>query len=202
MNEQDLANAFGRMGVGTVQIGSTTLWAVQPGEIEEVVGAGDTFRKGDVVLKEGDSYPQRVLAIFPPRAPGLGPGIWLRMIDEGAWACRSRSPINCTIWNDNQGWRNIYRKLDQSDLDAWFKKAKKLMADGWHSIPVTARFRIEAGVPVEIERRLDLSHKKEYLAEEVGRRTGYDLTLSPRYSDRMKRRWAVTQAVRRLPPLI
>jgi hypothetical protein len=197
-----IARTFGRMGLASVQVGSTTIETLSPDEIEEVVGAGDPFKKGDVILKEGETYPHRVLAIQAPEGPGYGPGLLLRIVDEGFWAEQHRSPMSCLAWNDNLGWRNTYKKLSQEDLDAWFEQAKKPFTDGWHKLPATARFRVEAGIPVEIERRIDLNYSMRYLAEEVGRLTGYNLTMLNRYSDRMKRVMRVTQAVRRRPPRV
>lgn len=201
-------DALGRLGVSEVQIGSTVLPVIAPNELDKLEGFGDTLRKGDFFTRTDDftpindergAYPLVVEAILAPGPGEESPSMLARRIDEGPLQKYGWGPTSFNVFG--AGWKRTFVRLDQEAVDRWFEVSKGPKPDGWHRHPDMhgVAFHTLAGVPVEV--KCGTSTFK-YVAEEVGRITGYDLKLSGRFTNKETRTMPITKVARREPPKV
>jgi hypothetical protein len=173
-------------------------------ELTEITGHGDTLRVGDVFTETDwpDKYPLRLVGICMFDEDTY-PSVQARKIDDGP--LMEQATGSTCMGVQGPGWKSSFKKLTQTDVDAWFKETKHIK-DGWHNLPYGAQVYTESGVPLRVKRRHRTTSSWrsniKLVTELAGQFTGYDIVLIHRYSDRIKLVREVRSTTRREPPQV
>jgi hypothetical protein len=194
--KQEVQRAFGKLGIGAIQIGSTVLEAEMPeGQVDVLEGFGDTIHVGDVIWTKNSKFrgiPERVHAILR-NDEDQNFILWTRRVFEGpleAWTCGVTSfCTNGPPWV-TPPWREEFTKLTQHDLDDWFK-SRPVPPDGWQPVgDVWCQYGeclVKDGKPIQVRRkskdRMSNYADIKLIAELAGKLTGWVPVISPKYSD-------------------
>lgn len=196
--KREVQRAFGKLGIGAIQIGSTVIEAEMPeGHVDVLIGFGDTIQPGDVVWTDNCKFrnmPERVHAIIRDEESFI---LWTRPVFEGPLEALTRGVTSfCTNsppWVQ-PAWRNEFKKLTQEDLDAWFK-ARPVPPDGWQPVgdigwqPV-GDCLVKDGKPIQVRRRskdrMSNYANIKLIAELAGKLTGWVPVISAKYADSEK----------------
>lgn len=179
-----IGQSFGRMGVGTIKMGSTLIECPEPESLPMIEGFGDTIRLGDVFVYENNPEPHRLLAVYPEDGAF---GILSRELFEGPCLEKTQGPTSSVT--NGTTWRARYKKLTAKDVSDWFWSRPKLR-DGWHSLPHWyGEVEIKNGKPIRIKRHPQKginANNIKLVAELAGRVTGTVVKVGPRYADPAK----------------